>query len=317
MIVPTSAATEPVAPVTFKTRKVAPPVATTAGWPFDAAEAARRQTAPGQWQREIKLTNGLTLKLVLIPAGALVTASNEVNPSSPAKVSAPFWMGQFEVSNEQFAQFDPAHDSRIERGDFLQFSVRERGYPVNGPRQPVVRVSWQQALDFCRWLSAQTGEHFSLPTETQWEWACRAGSATPMWFGDEGADFSAKANLADRTFKFMPALGWGLPQDAIPPYRPAVETVDDRFRVTAPVGNFQPNSWGLHDMHGNVAEWTLGEHAGLKVVRGGSFADRPACATAGFRQGYPGWQKVFNVGFRVVCDAPAETKETAKAGPVK
>jgi formylglycine-generating enzyme required for sulfatase activity len=220
----------------------APAFANPAGWPFDAAEARRRQATPGDWQRQVELTNGLVLKLVLIPAGEFVTGGD--SPVA-AKISAPFWIGQFEISNEQFAKFDPAHDSRIERGDFLQFSVRERGYPANEPRQPVVRVSWQEAMDFCRWLSAKTGETFSLPTEEQWEYACRAGTATPLWIGGLQADFSPAANLADRTFRFMPTLGWSLPSDAVPPYRPAVQTVDDHFRVTAPVGSFQPNPWEL------------------------------------------------------------------------
>ncbi len=279
--------------------------ASLAGWPFDAAEARRRQAASGLWQREVKLTNGLALKLVLIPAGEFVGGDSP----APAKISAPFWMGQFEISNEQFAQFDPSHDSRIERGDFLQFSVRERGYPVNEPRQPVVRVSWLAAVDFCRWLSAQTGGTFSLPTEAQWEYACRAGTATPLWFGGLDADFSTAANLADRTFRFMPTLGWNLPSDVMSPYRPAVETVDDHFRATAPVGSFQPNPWGLHDMHGNAAEWTLGEDAGGKVVRGGSFSDRPERATSAACLSYPSWRKVFNVGFRVVGEVPAMTAE--------
>jgi formylglycine-generating enzyme required for sulfatase activity len=245
----------------------------------------------------------LALKLVFIPAGEFVGG----NSSAPAKISAPFWMGQFEISNEQFAGFNPAHDSRIERGDFLQFSVKERGYPANEPRQPVVRVSWQEAVDFCRWLSAQTGETFSLPTEAQWEYACRAGTATPLWFGGLEADFAKDANLADRTFRFMPTLGWDLPSGVMTPYRPAVESVDDHFRVTAPVGSFQPNPWGLHDIHGNAAEWTLGEDDGGKVVRGGSFSDRPDRAAASARMSYPSWRKVFNVGFRVVCELPAMT----------
>jgi formylglycine-generating enzyme required for sulfatase activity len=216
----------------------------------------------------------------------------------------PFWMAKCEVSNKLFAQFDAKHDSGIEVGDFLQFSEQERGFPVNQPDQPVVRVSWEQAMAFCRWLSAKTGKRFTLPTESQWEFACRAGTTTPMWWGDLDADFSKFANLADRTFhqvgKYAP---WKLPAGVIPPWRPAITNVNDNCRVTAPVGSFAPNPWGLHDMIGNAAEWTdSADRDGRKIVRGGSFADRPRYAQSDSRVAYPSWQRVYNVGFRVICE---------------
>jgi len=94
--------------------------------------------------------------------------------------------------------------------------------------------------------------------------------------------------------------------------------VNDGAIVTENVGKYLPNAWGLYDMHGNAAEWTLTAYApypyaadgrdsgssdGPKVVRGGSFYDRPLRARSAFRLSYPPWQRVFNVGFRIVCEA--------------
>jgi formylglycine-generating enzyme required for sulfatase activity len=264
---------------------------------------------------------------------------DDERPLARVKIGEPFWMGRLEVTNEQFACFDPAHDSRLETGDFLQFSVQERGYPTNGSRQPVCRLTWHEAMAFCRWLSARTGLGFTLPTEAQWEWACRAGTATPMNWGSTETDFSKLANLADCTLRFVDTFGWGLPSGAVPPWRPAIESVNDGFKVSAPVGTFDPNPWGLCDMHGNVSEWTRslykpypyreddGRNAGIAdwrlpradlktqsetgnrqsaiaqrlVVRGGSWYDRPRFARSAYRMSYPAWQGVYDVGFRVVC----------------
>jgi hypothetical protein len=235
--------------------------------------------------RVLDLGAGITLDVIRVPA------------------SRPYWLGRCEVSNRQFAQYDPAHDSRIEVGDFLQFSERERGYPMNQPDQPVLRISWEEAMSFCRWLSAKSGMKVSVPSGEQWELACRAGGATPMGYGAVESDFSKFANLADASFRFVDTLGWGLPSGAVPPWRPGITNVNDRFRVTAPIGSFAPNAWGVCDMHGNVSEWTLEEGVdGRRIVRGGSFADRPARATVESRLAYPSWRRVYNVGFRIACE---------------
>ena len=276
------------------------------GWPFDVAEAERRQASGGApITQSVQLAEGVKLDLVRIPAGELVMGSGDgypdERPPTCAKIAEPFWMGTFEVTNEQFACFDATHDSRLESGDFLQFSIRERGYPVDGPKQPVCRVSWLKATAFCRWLSEKTGEAFTLPTEAQWEWACRAGTDTPLWYGGCDVDFAKLANLADHSLRHVDTFGFGLPSGAVPPWRPAIDTVNDGHRVSAPVGTFAANPWGLHDMHGNVAEWTNDvSRTSRNAARGGSWYDRPQRARSSWRIDYPPWQGVYDVGFRVV-----------------
>lgn len=285
-----------------------------------AGGAAFRPVAHQTAERVIKLGKGLSLRLRYIPDGEFVMGDDhgfpDERPSTKVRIRRGFWMSQLEISNEQYALFDPFHDSFLERGGFLQFNDEARGARVNQPRQPVCRISWEQAVAFCDWLSEKTGERFRLPTEAEWEYSARAGSTAPLWYGRTSDDFSLVANLADVKFKF----GFSLPGvntvSLIVPYRPAVESVDDHHTVSAPVGSFRPNPWGLYDMHGNVAEWTLTTYrpypynaadgrdepntAGLKVVRGGSWSDCPQYARSSFRKAYHPWQGVFDVGLRVV-----------------
>jgi formylglycine-generating enzyme required for sulfatase activity len=297
-----------------------------AGWPFDGVEARRRQGSPETSHTKLDLGGGVALELVRIPAGELVmgSASGPVDerPPTPVRIARPFWMGRFEVTNAEFARFDPVHDSHVEPMHGYQFGIH--GYPVNGPRQPVVRVSWDRAMAFCAWLSEKTGRRFSLPTEMQWEHACRAGTATPYSFGAAGADYSGWANLGDkrlREFALETYVQVHLIQNPnkYDDWVPRDDCFDDGGFVSVEVGKYRPNAWGLHDMHGNVWEWTRtalrpypyrdddGRNnpaaAGPRVVRGGSWYDRPQRATSSYRLAYRPYQGVFNVGFRVVIDA--------------
>jgi len=213
------------------------------------------------------------------------------------------WMDRFEVTNEQFGLFDPAHDSGVEYGDYIQFSPGERGWSLARPRQPVVRISWHTANAFCRWLSAKTGRRFRLPTEAEWEYACRAGTTTPFWYGTLDTDFSPYANLSDRTHQGIDSFGWVGRPEVIPPWRPADTRFDDHARVSTTVGSYAANPWGFCDMHGNVAEWTSSPCGPDRmVVRGGSWYDPPARCQSDSCQSYRPEQGVYDVGFRVVCE---------------
>ncbi len=229
-------------------------------------------------------------------------------------------MATLEVTNEQFQQFTPDHDSRVESKNTYQFGIH--GYPMNLPKQPVVRVTWAEAMAFCRWLSEKTGERFSLPTEAQWEYACRAGTDTAMNYGVVDADFSQFANMADAKLSEFASDPYTVDTPlANPPkyddWIPKDARFNDGALLTVAPGAYQPNAWGLFDMHGNASEWTrtMARSAGSqddeqstarRIVRGGSWRDRPERGTSSFRIDYAPFQRVYNVGFRVVCEISDE-----------
>ena len=307
-----------VAPAPLPKRDAKPPVVS--GWPFDASEAARRQKA-AKLPPTLKLefSSGAPIELVLVPAGDFVMGSasgaDDEYPPTPVKIAHPFYMSRTEITNAQFGAFDAKHDSA-----FISMPNKDqdhRGYAVNEPQQPVVRVTWQQARDFCQWVSSRPGvpgapgHRADLPTEAQWEWAARAGTDTATYYGGVTADFGRFANLADASLGYM-ARG-----DS-PRWHPRIDSVNDGAMVTTSVGHYQPNAWDLRDMIGNAAEWTRTAYrpypyhsgdgrddpsaGGTKVVRGGSWYDRPYRATASYRMHYQPWQHVFDVGFRIVVE---------------
>jgi formylglycine-generating enzyme required for sulfatase activity len=281
--------------------RVAPPLKkpppTIEGWPFDTATAQQKQKGPGETQLTLDF-KGIPLKLVRIPAGSFVTADGRA-----VIITNSFWMGATEISNAQYARFDPTHDSFMERGEYMQFTPEERGYPLNTPEQPVCRVSPADADAFCRFASQQINRRVRIPGGDEWEWAARAGSAQPLAYGDIATDFSKDANLADAVFYRMERLRSNMPGAAIPAWRPAITNCSDGFRVSAPVGSFKPNPWGLYDVQGNVWEWTSDSLAdGRTLARGGSWWKRPRHASFDSRIPYEKWQKVYDVGFRVVIE---------------
>jgi formylglycine-generating enzyme required for sulfatase activity len=172
-------------------------------------------------------------------------------------------MARTEVVNAHFKAFHSEHESRTEDRHGYQFGVM--GYDQDQPRQPAVRVSWYEAMAFCAWLSQKSGRKITLPSEAQWEWACRAGADTPFWWGGLEADYTGCANLGDRKLQEFAA---DTALDNYTSARPMVNPNryddwiphDNRFNdggfVTEPAGRYKPNPWGLLDIHGNAWEWT-------------------------------------------------------------
>ncbi len=182
-----------------------------------AEEAARLQaeTAPkGQIKRAVDLGNGVTLELTWIPPGAFMMGTEEgrsyEGPLHRVRITRGFWLGTCEVTQEQWQEVMGNNPSGFS-GD---------------RRLPVEMVSWYDCQDFVQELSRDTGERFRLPTEAEWEYACRAGTITKFHFGDD------PSQLED--YGWYGGNGKGL---------------------ISPIGQKRPNAWGLHDMLGNVSEW--------------------------------------------------------------
>lgn len=168
-------------------------------------------------------------------------------------------------------------------------------------------MSWNDAVAFCEWLSRKEGRTYRLPTEAEWEYACRAGTTTAYQHGDDPEDLVLVGNVADGTFKAFKAKF---------PQRTTINARDD-YIFTAPVGKFRPNDFGLHDMHGNVGEWCAdwydakyyanspsadpaGPSSGaFRVCRGGSWnIAAGGCRSACRSRNVPS-HRVSNLGFRL------------------
>ena len=306
------------------------PVPKLAGWPMDVLQSAKAQLgaidelAPVT-TKTLVLGGGQSLTFRRIPAGQFVMGSAtgypDERPMAVVRIDRPFWMSEMEIRNDQYNVFDPEHDSRYQ-DEFGKDHVFP-GHVGNHRRQPVVRVTWHDAMRFCQWLSKTCGVKANLPTEAQWEWAARAGTATPFPWGGFDDDFSKFANFADRDTRYQ-VVGFdgGGNIRRRHPFRidqnyPLHDErfLDDWFNLNY-VGRANCNRWGLYDMHGNASEWTRSDYApypyvdgdgrndgnpqAKKVARGGSFASRPRDGTSSYRLAYEPWQAVFDVGFRVV-----------------
>jgi formylglycine-generating enzyme required for sulfatase activity len=248
-------------------------------------------------------TNALGMQFVLIPAGTFTMGSSpqEIErcislkswgpadlkaegPEHEVEITQPFYMGVHAVTVGQFRAF--VNDSKTKMDD----AWLKPGWEQTDAH-PVVNVYWNDAVDFCTWLSQKEGKQYHLPTEARWEYSCRAGRTGARYsFGDEDADLGLYA--------------W---------YQA------NAGAQTHPVGQRRPNAWGLHDMHGNVCEWCLDNYDGNyyknsprqdptgpvapsrgKACRGGSWLNDPVGCRCAARHRYDPASRFTRLGFRVV-----------------
>ena len=232
--------------------------------------------------------------MVQIPAGSFKMGSPESekgrnnNESPQHEVNVPaFFMGKFAVTQEQYQQIIGKNPSGFQ-----------------GKKRPVEQVSWNDAIEFCKKLSQKTGRTYRLPSEAEWEYACRAGTTMPFYFGEtittDLVNYNGESNYGDA-----------------PKGKNRKQTTD--------VGSFSPNAFGLYDMHGNVWEWCqddwhdnytnapkdgsswTSQNNIIKPLRGGSWLTFPGDCRSAYRYDYYIVDYNDTIGIRVVCSGTART----------
>lgn len=274
-----------------------------------------------------KMTNSLGIPLVLIPRGKFLMGSPKGEEDRldeefehEVEITHDFYMGKHEVTIGQFKAFvkdanyrtEAERDGKGGRGfdgkEFVQkpeFTWKNLHF-AQADDHPVTVVTWNDAVAFCAWLSKKEGRTYRLPTEAEWEYACRAGTRTRFNTGDKEDDLKVAGNIADASLQAkwkdcFWAMNW-----------------DDSYPFTAPVGRFRANAFGLHDMHGNVWEWCSDWYAEdyyskspkqdpggpasgkQRVARGGAWSTQPKFCRSAFRDWHEPGYRSDCVGFRVV-----------------
>ena len=267
------------------------------GWPAEKVQAWQRETAaqlglPVFFRNKLQ-TGSEGPVMAVIPPGSFLMGSppdefgrsDNEGPQYRVSFAKPFAIGRFAVS---FAEYDLFCESTGKKMFFV-WSTGARAKPGDEGwgrgQRPVINVDWDDAQAYCRWLSEQTGKNYRLPSEAEWEYACRAGTVTPFHVG---------SNLSTRQANY----------DGNYPYNGGFK---GEYRAkTVPVGEFEPNAFGLFQMHGNVFEWCEDvwheDYAGAptdgrawaeggescRVVRGGSWYNCDRHARSAYRYwGFP------------------------------
>jgi len=300
---------------------------------FDFARASARE-----------ISNSIGMKLVLVPAGEFMMGSAESaedtagyfhrayaldlkadsfkdeHPAHRVRITRPFYLGAYEVTRGQFRQFVSDSDYKTDaekdgKGGYgfnaseskweqkPEYTWRNAGFE-QADSHPVVNVSWNDAVAFCEWLSRREGKTYRLPTEAEWEYACRAGTTTRYSCGDDAEGLAQVGNVADAAAKAtFPDWKWTI-------------AARDGYVFTAPVGTFRPNRFGLYDMHGNAWEWcadwygseyyaaspandpTGPDSRDARVLRGGSWDFGPDLVRSAFRYWFAPGSRLDSSGFR-------------------
>jgi len=273
----------------------APPLAIA---PFDAAQAKQHQRACAEYLGlPVEMTNSVGMKFVLIPPGEFMMGSPESERGHQVeeyqhrvRITKPFWLGTYEVTQQEYERVMGKNPSSFKKGGWRNDVVKA----MDTSRFPVENVFWEQCSEFCRRLSELAEENqasrvYQLPTEAQWEYACRAGTITAFYHGSSLS--STQANCGQNL-----------------------------MRPTA-VGSYEPNAWGLFDMHGNVWEWCQDWYdedffrnsptddpigptqEGLtRVIRGASYGCGAGVYRSAYRRGEDGRHE--GRGFRVALEIP-------------
>ncbi len=274
-------------------------------------------------------TNSLGMRFVTIPAGKFRMGSPaddqearpDEQPQIDVEITTPFELGQTEVTRGEFRRFVEATGYKTlaerEKGGFaynaktqrlepdIDSSWRQTGFEQSD-EHPVINVAVEDAEAFCRWLTQTTGETHRLPTEEEWEYACRAGTTTKWSTGDDLDSIRQSCNLCDVNLeRLYPFATWSV-------------AWNDGYAFTAPVATYRPNPFGLFDMHGNVFEWCADRWPdtgydgrplsdpdepmtpGSRIVRGGSFLSLTMFTRSADRVGLGPELRNCIVGFRVV-----------------
>ena len=221
------------------------------------------------------------------------------------KVTVPdFFMGMFTVTQAQWQAVAQLPKIKIDLKPDPSYFKGNVGEASRNENRPVEQISWNEAIEFCDRLSAKTGRTYTLPSEAQWEYACRAGTQTAFAFGDI---LTPELANYDWTSSYN-----GSPKRSSYP------------RETQPVGSYPANAWGLYDMHGNVWEWCQDDwhdnyngaptdgSAWLdknvspisKILRGGSWVLNPRYCRSAYRYRDSSDSRYYSIGFRVCCLAP-------------
>jgi formylglycine-generating enzyme required for sulfatase activity len=274
----------------------------------------------------LSLGGSVQMGFVRVPHGAFRMGSprhenghQDDEGEHEVKIPRDYWLGKTAVTRGQFRAFvaDTGYQTEAEtdgKGGYgwsgatfehrPEFTWNNPGF-AQTDEHPVVMVSWNDAQRFCKWLRRGSAQPVRLPTEAEWERACRGGERRGrFFFGDDEEELARFGNVADASFRAATKKDWGI-------------RADDGYAFTAPVGQFRPNPYGLYDMHGNVWEWCQdwydkeyytkdpgsdpkGPDGGtLRVLRGGSWGSSARLCRAAYRNRLEPDRRYDGIGFRV------------------